>query len=391
LQNATTDAVFYWRRPHQIASTGAPRPLDEGFCSRTKDYVDNKVVLDTLIGMEVGKVYETACDECLRLATSLRGSGQTTDVERSRFAAALRNRLSESIEALFKRVESMSIEAPGFEIASGLPVYFRYAINQVFSTIGWEVRFDPLTHFLMHQFEKDKSAHIFVSFNYDLVLDRAVEIASAREWHAHGGYGFEFPFFTVDGLTAFSIVHLPNASSRIRILKPHGSLNWLNRRRNIWQQTDGRIDCRDMVIPLSRDLELRYWPSSDRFHKISFPNDWPRDVEIMIAPPPVKPLVMPQVRSAESDAVSETDEVFVIGYSFPETDSDQWDLIREAVKKRTTAISMLTVINHMAPESLPAYTENMRRLFQPRAVRVSNKGFADFCARGNAFESALGA
>jgi hypothetical protein len=99
---------------------------------------------------------------------------------------------------------------------------------------------------------------------------------------------------------------------------------------------------------------------------------------------------MPQVRAAEFDAVSKADEVFVIGYSFPETDRDQWNLIHEARKKSATGISTLTIINHMAPQALRAYIENIKGLFQPRTIRVCNDGFANCSARANLFESALG-
>jgi hypothetical protein len=125
-------------------------PLMADFVHVLADYVDNKVVLDTLVGMEVGRVYETACDECLELATALHRPGQVTDEERGQFAALVRGRRSESIEAIFKRVESMSPETPGFEIASGLrPAYFRYAINQVFSTLEWDLELGLLTRFLI--------------------------------------------------------------------------------------------------------------------------------------------------------------------------------------------------------------------------------------------------
>jgi hypothetical protein len=112
-----------------------------------------------------------------------------------------------------------------------------------------------------------------VSFNYDLVLDRAVEVASNREWQAQDGYGFEFPYFTVDGENECSTVHLPKAKPGVRIFKPHGSLNWLRRRRSNALLAGGGDDVGGMVLPLSGDLGLRYWASSDPFQ-----------LELLIAP-----------------------------------------------------------------------------------------------------------
>jgi hypothetical protein len=207
-------------------------PLMMDFAHVLADYAYNEVVLKTLAGMEVGNVYRTACDECLRLARTLLGDGRVADAERHRFAALVRNRQPESIEALFERTESRPVDTPGLEIASGLPVYFRYAINEVFSTIGWTLQLDLLTGFLTRQFE-DLGTHIFVSFNYDLALDRAVGNASDGMWQPRNGYGFEFPFYTMeaanDAVSARFTVELPTGSRRIQILKPHGSLNWMRR------------------------------------------------------------------------------------------------------------------------------------------------------------------
>jgi hypothetical protein len=347
------------------------------------DYVGNKVVLDTLVGMEVGHVYEAACEECLTLATALRGRGQVTEEERDRFAKLVRNRPSESIEALFKRAESRSPDTPGFESSSGLPVYFRYAINEVFSTIGWELQLDLLTRFLTRQFEDDQSAHILVSFNYDLALDRAVGIASKEKWQPRSGYGFEFPFYTIDAAKAKPTVEVPTGTPNIQILKPHGSLNWLRRTCN-GVPSDG---ISGMVVPLECRWEpgthwdLRYWPT-DPFKAVHFPDDGLSSsrVEMLIAPPsPTKPPIMPQVLSAESDAVSKADEVFVIGYSLPKTDQDQWKLIDDAVKARSVAIPKLTIINYNSP---PEYFQHIWSLFQPQCVCTFNGGFAKFSARG---------
>ena len=350
-----------------------PVPLIGDFVQVLTHYVYDKVVLDTLVGMEVGRVHETACDECLELATALRKRGQVTDEERGRFAALVRGRPSESIEAIFKRVESMSPETPGFEIASGLrPAYFRYAINQVFSTIGWDLKLDLLTRFLARQFEDDHNAHVFVSFNYDLALDRAVEIASGGTWQPRDGYGFEFPFYH-DGATERCTAELAPGSPRIRILKPHGSLNWLRRRPNGVMLADGGIDAPHMVIPLKmippNNWELRYWPSPDQFRE-----------EIVIAPPsPTKPSIIPRLRDAEIDAVTKADEVLVIGYSMPTTDEDQWNLIKDAVTARSAAIPKLTIINC---NSRPEYFQRIWSLFRPQCVCTFNHGFAEFSARG---------
>lgn len=359
-------------------------PMMMDFVNVLTDYVDNDVVLNTLVTMELGKVYESACNDCLKLATQLGRVGPTAaKTDRDRFAALVRGRRPESIEALFERVALM--RSPNI-YGSGLGNYFRFAINQVFSSIGWNLRLDRLTRFLTRQFQQDdRRKHVFVSFNYDLVLDRAVEIASDGLWQPRDGYGFEFPFYTTDdptsdspndNATAVSSEELPKGTSRAQILKPHGSLNWLRPRQSITSSPQNERDVTSMIVPLNTRLELRYWASANTFKYISLPDELPDDIEILITPPSsTKVLIMPQVRSLEFDAIKEADEVHVVGYSMPRTDQDQWNLISSAVEARDSAIQTLTIINRRAS---PEYIEDIRSLFQPRVVQTFNEGFADF-------------
>src|SRR5580658_1819367 len=77
-------------------------PLMMDFAQVLAEYARSEVVLKTLAGMEVGKVYTTACDGCIRLARTILGGGQVKDSERDGFAKLVRYRQPESIEALFE-------------------------------------------------------------------------------------------------------------------------------------------------------------------------------------------------------------------------------------------------------------------------------------------------
>ncbi len=64
----------------------------------------------------------------------------------------------------------------------------------------------------------------FISFNYDCLLDRAVKAQGGRRWSAATGYGFP-----VGGDMAAWQDHSGRGrmpTRAVRILKPHGSLNW---------------------------------------------------------------------------------------------------------------------------------------------------------------------
>ena len=134
-----------------------------------------------------------------------------------------------------------------------------------------------------------------------------------------------------------------------------------------------------MFLPLDADLKIRYWSSPKTFNYISRADDLARAVEILIAPPsPRKPQIMQQAISEEFEAIGAADEVFVLGYSVPRTDQDQWNLISRAVRRRKTKIRILTVVNFNASVE---YFDDIRELFQPQTSRTFNDGFAAFSAR----------
>jgi hypothetical protein len=124
-------------------------PLMMDFVPVLADHLDSNVVLNTLVQMEIGRVYKTACDDCLSLAEQIGRDVPAADrATRDRFAALVRSRPSESIEALFEQAESKEPNTAAAAYAHGLPALFRYAINHVFSTIGWDLNLDLLIGFL---------------------------------------------------------------------------------------------------------------------------------------------------------------------------------------------------------------------------------------------------
>jgi len=49
--------------------------------------------------------------------------------------------------------------------------------DSFFTIIGWNVDWCPLISFLKRQFKRPGDCHTFVSFNYDLVLERGIQRA----------------------------------------------------------------------------------------------------------------------------------------------------------------------------------------------------------------------
>jgi hypothetical protein len=199
-------------------------------------------------------------------------------------------------------------------------------------------------------------------------------------WQPRNGYGFEFPFYTAgdptsehpgDAVEERPSQELPLSVDRFRVIKPHGSLNWL-----VPQGRSGTAEPAEMLIPLTRDLKIRYWSSAQTYNWTQRPGELPRDMKILIAPPsPQKPEVLRRAKSDEFDSLVAAEEIFVLGYSFPRTDRDQLELVRTAIKERKAPIRRATVVNFKAPKE---YFDETEALLKPREMRCFNGGFVDF-------------
>jgi hypothetical protein len=131
----------------------------------------------------------------------------------------------------------------------------------------------------------------FISFNYDCLLDRAVMLRCGRRWSAQGGYGFPISNGTGawedhSGLGRFPV-------HPVRLLKPHGSLNW--------------------QLDPTRDVSLVSDEYADR-----------RADELVIVPPLWQKSFEDEpyqtVWQETRRTLSSVKALFVLGYSLPETD-----------------------------------------------------------------------
>ncbi|PWB82066.1 MAG: hypothetical protein C3F08_00555, partial [Candidatus Methylomirabilota bacterium] len=150
---------------------------------------------------------------------------------------------------------------------------------------------------------------VFISLNYDTVLERALTCA-------------EFPWY---------YAHIPTATERdpsgITVIKPHGSLNWM---------------FRGNVPSVSITTDYRPDPVTHRSCKVNQFQE-----AMIIAPTQLKgALNIPETQAAltidlfgkiwksVADALVDADRVFTIGYSFPSTDHHFRTLLRLVNAKR---------------------------------------------------------
>lgn len=188
-----------------------------------------------------------------------------------------------------------------------------------------------------------RASDAIMSFNYDTLIDQALRDAGGKRWAPEVGYAFD----VADGAQLWAGPPAPGRRFRstIRLLKPHGSLNWAvdaeARRVSLTAAYDASTT--GSIVPPTWDKsDVHRWPWSE-------------------------------VWRAARGALGTARMLVVIGYSVPVTDQLSQALLRADVQK----LDALVVVN---PDS-----EARRRVVQvmtsglgPNAMVVEIPTLADF-------------
>jgi hypothetical protein len=379
-----------------LALPKRPVPAMFDFISTLADYIDDQIILTTLAELENSDPYPYAWVSTVArsLAPQLVGRNRTTDPDLlAAFAAALKERPGESIEDLLDRTGG----AQSNMSSQGADDRFRYAIARVFTLIGWDLDLPPLVKFLRRQFEQPDDSHTFVSFNYDLALEGGIERARNGAIDLTRLYGFPIslqvtgdppPSMDELGGGAFSGLPVIELPARVTpgdclVLKPHGSLNWLSPMRGHYDESkdDDLRKGRSVILPLCEDGTLRYMPTTNLPPWVQPANEFPMTVQPVILTPrgAKKPdlAFLRTVRDQEEAAVLDADEVYILGWSIPRTDTDQECLIRSMVAKRSQPFRQMTVVNAFAGLD---YYRRVADIFgvEQDTIRTYNAGFREF-------------
>ena len=363
-----------------------PIPLLTDFVKVGAHYAaidESNVALLTLTGLVRLGRFRWKSEEALRLARAFDPNARDPQLV-AKFVDVLRRRPAESVEDLLARENrgATLAEAAIFDA----PIRFRYAISRIFSLIAWNVRLELLAAFLGERLAAGGS-HTFISFNYDLFLDRAMS-ETLPDWSWHCGYGFDVPFAITSDPTDHGVeAEVPgrhSCQSTVRLLKPHGSLNWLlpaDQRSAAMPFCDGPTTVRvDQAGRPEYVSTLEMWP-----RVVSPDEHWPgHDV----GPGIIVPLrrknatlaILKQVRQQEFNAVTQANEAFVLGWSMPSTDEDQRSLIRHACSLRGKPFERLVIVNLNQPAE---YFEHVADTFlmEYSTAEIWNDGFQDYLAR----------
>jgi hypothetical protein len=381
-----------------LALPTRPIPAMFDFISTAAEYIHDDVILTTLAELENSNPYPYAwmSSAARSLAPQLVGRNRTTDVAvRAQFARILRERPGESIEDLLDRTGGDEANSS----SQSADERFRYAIRRLFTIVGWDVEWSPLISFLTRQFRLMDSIHTFISFNYDLVLERGIQLAAQGDVDLTRMYGFPIslqvrsdppPSMDEAGGGAFSgipVVSLPSRVTAldISVLKPHGSLNWFGPIKGHYDEVaiDDLRQGRSVILPLDDKGALRYLPTTNLPPWVQLPDELPINVEpVIVTPRGAKKAVRPflqRTRELEEVAIFDAEEVYLLGWSVPRTDADQECMIRTTVGRRSKPFPRVTVVNFAAGAEYYARVQDIFGV-ERSAVRTYNAGFRDFAA-----------
>lgn len=242
----------------------------------------------------------------------------------------------------------------------------------------------------------------FIIFNWDTLLDKV--LFETGNWFLEDGYSVPFKAIFEDGWKPVDIQH-KNKRSKYNLYKLHGSTNWLipyysfDFLKGKWGFSNSRADGIRRPVYLFHFANKRYKTYDDRSRVGYEPFSYfyyPPDVPIGMRPkiqdrqtisrgmfPDMKnfgitdpnktaeasmPLIIPPVKHKNYEflegviedlwkkskkALIQSDEIVIMGYSFPITDTKAWELLDEVVKKRRNDLPKITMVDPY-PEGLNA-------------------------------------
>lgn len=185
----------------------------------------------------------------------------------------------------------------------------------------------------LYQHNAERNLSI-ITFNQDILIEKSIEYTKSLQkyssipWSIDKAYGVAFG--NIFGVTNNPNPFLVGEDDSIKILKMHGSLNWVYRVRsgtdpkNSLRQPGGQLNCiNDSTI----------WPSLIQQVRGSKRN---YDLIPLVVPPIYEKSaryqqILDPVWSHAKDVLKETEELIVFGYSFPEADFASKSLFRQCL------------------------------------------------------------
>jgi hypothetical protein len=291
-------------------------------------------------------------------------------------------RISANLEAVFSKVEMYRDKS---RASSSAYDRLQFLMGGLFNRLDKELSesFLNAAHHDLSNFvgRSNEFNHTFISFNYDLWLEKALFKKGVwRPRDGHGSYVFKYYSPPEDevipengtvilgGLHEIKEFGHDDIKSGVKVLKPHGSLSWR-------VATKGS----EHVVVIVEDDENSCVAYNNTWNLP--PSRFQDGAELSLIPLIVAP-TSSKIRSHQLlwktdldivDALVKTDAVVIIGWSMPESDQYSKDMILRALNSREEQFKKVIVCN-MGETSWPL-SIRFEAIFRPKEVEVWDQGF----------------
>ena len=272
-----------------------------------------------------------------------------------------------NIEHIVGKIEKLGVKAGGNNTRKALHKFLIWLFSRLEQEAQLNYRETPHAK-LIHSLSETGllSRTVFVSFNYDLVLERSMRALDEPQrhfWQGITGYGCEWPgYYSMREGRFIKGRVMPSSDEKTLILKPHGSLAWLRSGDDIFPIADDRDangPCAGVPMD-NKDLE-----------NIIAQGAWD---PVIIAPGKIKRMAGKHSwdtwKVLQRLLTNEIRKVVIIGWNVPETDEDIKNRITRFIddRKIDNIIEKLVVCDIKGED---AFVDKMSMLFMPaRTTRL---------------------
>lgn len=220
---------------------------------------------------------------------------------------------------------------------------------------------------------KRKDPVSVISTNWDILLDNSIY----KSLHSNNGYNGVVDYCCYissrdenDDTVVPGLEKLGQGGFNVKLLKLHGSLNWLQCPRC------ARLYAKFFEKDAMRNFEQ---PTSCRHCDKNFPEEHGRHIlsPNLIMPTYLKDLSNPQYRIVWQNAgieISEADEIVFIGYSLPYADFE----MRQLLSRMTRKSARIHVVDYRPAENRAELMSHWSKFFGKREIKFSFDGAKSF-------------
>jgi hypothetical protein len=223
-----------------------------------------------------------------------------------------------------------------------------------------------------------------VSFNWDTLIDDCLQ--NTGNWDYSSGYGFNFFTQYKDRV----LFQPQNNQSPVKLIKPHGSINWFRYKDIPWSDRSG-YTCEPITdnekngLGLSIFVEKMQHPRHMRLNQgLGFNPPLKKPVEVAIIPPGENFEAHSTYRIIHDQMeveIASAQKITVVGFGMKDTDADSRNLFQKARTTNSHSIKV-EIVNRAVedPDQRKKFEEVCNEWLRPCDISMRFSSFREYCA-----------